>query len=161
MIAWTGCGANNSAKPSQPPVPLAGTWAITVVQNGTTLNTLKAVLVEETSPPCTVAPGTISMQGLGGCYLADNSTGRGSVSGTGSFIYPPEGVLIGQAPFSANNPVALTIFFIEKDTIGNVAEFDANGTLTASGMSGTWTCDPMSTVCSGMSGTFSGKKVGQ
>jgi hypothetical protein len=167
LIACNGCGASKSAPTQawQPP-QLAGSWTITVVQNKTTLNTLQAVLVQvPVGADCKIPPLLYGPMTGDFCYVADNSTGRGSVSGTGSFIYPPEGVVVGfwtnTSTFlpGTTQSVNASIVFGEADTLGDSVTFDADATITgSSSMSGTWQCGTTSTVCSGMSGTFSGTK---
>lgn len=119
---------------------------------------LGAVLISQirTVPNITaLTSGTFTVEGPA-CFIADNNTGQGSISGTGSFIYPPAAVLIGVAanPATANAPIDL--LFAEADQFGDAAVFGGTGTVSNRTITGTWACNPNSPVRFGLSGTFSG-----
>ena len=138
--------------------------------NGSSVNTLNALLI---TGNCT-APGPdggLYPTASGGegviatpdesCFIADSDAGEGTISGTGSFIYPPQVILVGiRSP--PNSPSELQFVLIEAaqgaTKNDQFAVFDGTGTITNSTMTGTWSCDVSFPVCSGMSGTFSGTK---
>jgi hypothetical protein len=159
LVAFaTACGSSGSGTtPQGNSTSIAGYWSVNTIDKTDGLQSaLQATLV---SSACTASTpiGTFTVQGPS-CFLADNNTGQGSVSGTGSLIYPPQGVLVGVAanPAPANSP--LNLFFVEADQFGDAAIFVGNGTVTNGTMTGTWSCSPNSPVCLGLNGTFSGTK---
>jgi hypothetical protein len=95
------------------------------------------------------------------CFIADNNSGQGSISGTsGAFLYPPQGVLLGvqSDPVAANSSEAIGAIFVEADAFGNYAIHNANGTVQASSksISGNFACNAQSPHCFGESGSFTG-----
>jgi hypothetical protein len=94
------------------------------------------------------------------CFIADNNTGQGSITGTGQFIYPPQGVLVGSSAsaVSAGTSATIDLLFVEANQYGDVAVFDGNGTINNGTMTGTWVCNTNSPNCFGLSGTFSGSQ---
>jgi len=96
-----------------------------------------------------------------GCFIADSVTEEGTISGTGSFIYPPQVILVGvRSPPNSPSELQLALIEAAQGAIQNdqFAVFDGTGTTTNSTMTGTWSCDVNFPACSGMSGTFSGTK---
>src|SRR5580658_10403779 len=88
----SGCGSSSSQSNSNSTTNIQGTWAITATEAGSgSISNVTLV-----SSACSVATpiGTFTVQGPA-CFIADDNTGQGSISGTGNFIYPPAGVLIG------------------------------------------------------------------
>jgi hypothetical protein len=155
LLAITlGCGSPNSQVGNQPQTTsLAGTWTIAAASpEGSSLLTAKIV-----SSPCTViqdgekfwVDGTV-------CFVADNLSGNGSVTGVGSFIYPPQGVLMGTAVNPVPNNSVINILFVESDLFGDFAGFVGTGSVTSTGsMTGTFNCDSVNTpICFGDTGTF-------
>ncbi len=150
------CGGGQSG--SEAKLSIQGTWTI----NSASVSgdsTLRATIVPSACS-VTTPVGTFTVQGPS-CFIADNNTGQGSISGTGQFIYPPQGVLLGvpynPVPVTEGSTVPVDLLFVEADQFGDFAVFDGTGTISVgSTMSGTWTCVPQTPVCLGDSGTFSG-----
>jgi hypothetical protein len=149
------CGSNSSQQSgSNSTTNIQGSWAITAAEAGGSGSVFHVTLV---SSPCSVATpiGTFTVQGPT-CFIADDNTGQGSISGSGSFIYPPQGVLIGVAANPASANAAIDLLFAEADQYGDAAVFGGTGTVSKGTITGNWSCNPDSPVCSGLSGTFSG-----
>jgi len=109
---------------------------------------------------CSVATpvGTFSLQGPT-CFIANNNTGQGSISGTGipsSLKSTSQGVLIGVPSSPVPSGATLNLLFVAGDKFGNFVEFTGSGTVTNSTMAGTGSCSPSTPICQGVSGTFSG-----
>jgi len=142
-------GANTSA---------LGSWSIVTTENGGSNGTLQVSLV---SSACSVSTpvGAFTVQGPS-CFIADDNTGQGTISGSGNFFYPPQGVLVGVPynPIPANNSATVDVLFVEADQFGDIAVFNGSGTVTNGSLTGTWTCNADSPACAGLSGTFSGTK---
>jgi hypothetical protein len=162
VLAGCGGGSSNSSTPTSQPLEISGSWTINA-QGGSTLT---ATLV---SSPCQVSTpiGTFSVYTDSSltvlattCFIADDNTGQGSISGTGQFFYPPQGVLLGvqSDPIPANGSGPIGGLFVEADSFGDYAIFNANGTAQASAksISGSFACNPASFSCAGVSGTFTG-----
>lgn len=132
---------------------IEGTWVITAAEEGSG-SVFNVTLV---SSPCSVVTpiGRFTVQGPA-CFIADNNTHQGSLSGTGSFIYPPQGVLIGVAADPASTDASMDLLFAEADQFGDAAVFGGTGTVSNGTIAGSWSCNLDSPVCSGLSGTFSG-----
>ncbi len=162
-FALAGCGGGSSSgSSSSQALEVSGAWTINVAGG----NTLNVTLVPS---PCQVSTpiGTFSVYTDSSltvlattCFIADDNTGQGSISGTGQFFYPPVGVLLGvqSDPIRANGSGPIGGVFVEADSFGDYAIFNANGTAQSSGksISGSFACNPVSTNCAGISGTFSG-----
>ena len=153
LLALTiGCGGSKSGSAK---TSIQGNWSVTTTDNTDGLHSvLQTTLV---SSACTVSTpiGTFTVQGPT-CFIADNNTGQGSVSGTGSLIYPPQGVLVGVPANPAPDNSSLNLLFVEADQFGDAAVFEGKGTVASGTMTGTWSCDSNSPICSGLNGTFSG-----
>lgn len=140
---------------------LSGNWLITADQTAGAVGDVGSsgtYQVSFVSSACNVSTpvGTVTVPGPT-CFIADNDTGQGSVSAAGgSGMYPPQSVLIGTSPARSNAPV--DGFLVEADQSGNAAVFFVTGTVSNGTMTGTWSCNPTTPVCSGMSGTFSGTR---
>jgi hypothetical protein len=150
------CGSNssNGSQQANSTTNIQGTWAITAAESGGSSSVFNVTLV---SSPCSVATpiGTFTVQGPS-CFIADDNTGQGSISGTGSFFYPPQGVLIGVPANPASSSASIDLLFAEADQFGDAAVFGGTGTVSNGTLTGTWSCNVNSPVCSGLSGTFSG-----
>jgi hypothetical protein len=112
------------------------------------------------SSPCSVTTpvGTFSVQGPV-CFIANNNSGQGSISGTGlptTMTNTQQGILIGVP----SNPVAagatFNLLFVAGDKNGNFVEGTASGTIGNGSMTGTGSCSSNTPICQGVSGTFSG-----
>jgi hypothetical protein len=151
------CGSNNSSSSQQATstsTSIQGSWTITAAEPGYGSSVFNVTLV---SSPCSVATpiGTFTVQGPA-CFIADDNAGEGSISGTGSFIYPPAGVLIGTPANPASTNASIDLLFAEADEFGDAAVFGGTGTVSKGTITGTWACNPASPVCFGLNGTFSG-----
>ena len=161
MVFGAGCGSGN-----HPKVPtgtsMQGTWSVTgnvQCTQGCGSVTYQVTLV---SSPCnvTTAVGMFSVQGPV-CFIANNNTGEGSISGTGIPNSPKstgQGVLIGvpSNPVPANATVNL--LFVAGDKNGNFAEFAGSGAVANGKVTGAGSCSPNTPICQGASATFSGNK---
>jgi hypothetical protein len=161
-LGFGGCGGGSDTG-SSGSTSLAGNWTITANQaNSTSSSVFQVALV---SSACSVSTpiGTFTVQGPS-CFIADDNSGQGSITGTGSFIYPPQGVLLGAtvSPVPSGQTASINLLFVEADQFGDAAVFSGTGTVTsASGsgtaaLSGNWECASNSPACVGLSGTFSG-----
>ena len=140
---------------------MQGTWTVTGNVSGSQSGsgTYQVALVPS---PCSVTTpvGMFSVQGPV-CFIANNNTGEGSISGTGIPNSPKstgQGVLIGlpSNPVPANATVNL--LFVAGDKNGNFAEFTGSGTVANGKMTGTGSCSPNTPICQGASATFSGNQ---
>jgi len=157
ILFLVGCGVGNNQQttPGQSVTTnLIGSWSITTTSSTGLNATLTVSLV---SSACSVDTPICSFTVTGpACVLADDNTGQGSISGSGNFIYPPQGVLIGTAADPASQNAAINFLFAEADTLGDAAVFQGTGTVGSGTISGNWSCNPQSPICAGESGTFSG-----
>ncbi|MGC1451876.1 MAG: hypothetical protein WA830_17750 [Candidatus Sulfotelmatobacter sp.] len=151
------CGSStnpNNSSQANSTTTIPGNWVITATETGQ-----NAVFTVNLVPsPCSVATpiGTFTVTGPS-CFIADNNTSQGSISGSGNFMYPPQGVLVGTAANPASNNAAVNLLFAEADQFG-AAVFGGVGTISNGNLTGAWTCNVNSPVCFGLSGTFSGVK---
>ncbi len=163
IVFAAGCGGNSANKTTG--TSMQGTWTVTGNLQCTqgcgsgVSNTYQVALV---SSPCSVTTpvGMFSVQGPV-CFIANNNTGEGSISGTGIPNSPKstgQGVLIGvpSNPVPANATVNL--LFVAGDKNGNFAEFTGSGTVANGKMTGTGSCSPNTPICQGASATFSGNQ---
>jgi hypothetical protein len=146
------CGSSHS-----PGTQIPGAWTITANELTSGGSVFSVTLV---SSQCSVVAGDeiFTVQGPT-CFIADDNTGQGSISGTG-VLYPPQGVLVGSPgnPIPADTSESINLVFVEADEYGDVSVFNANGSVDNGTMSGTWVCSTYSAVCTGLSGTFSGTR---
>jgi hypothetical protein len=154
LLISCGSSSSGSQQGNSTSTNIQGTWAITATEPGAAGSVFNVTLV---SSPCSVATpiGTFTVQGPA-CFIADDNTGQGSISGTGSFIYPPAGVLIGVPANPASINASIDLLFAEADQFGDAAVFGGTGTVSNGTITGTWACNPASPVCFGLGGTFSG-----
>ena len=147
------CGSNSSSG-----TQLTGAWTITANQLSSSGSVFSVTLV---SSQCSVVAGDdlFTVQGPT-CFIADDSTGQGSISGSGQFLYPPQGVLVGSPsnPIPANTQASINLVFVEADEYGDISVFNGDGSIDNGTMTGTWVCSTYSPVCAGLSGTFSGSR---
>jgi hypothetical protein len=150
LLLLIGCGGGNNNQSGSTPqtTQLVGNW--TVVASSPEGNaTLTANLVPSA---CTVMQSNITFEiggdGINACVLADNLSGQGSVIGTGSFLYPPQGMLFGASANPAPLSGQMQFLFAEADAFGNIAAFQGIATNTTSNtITGTYTCDAQTPVC--------------
>ena len=152
--ACAGSPKGDSASGTQ----ILGAWTITANEVGSNPSMFSVSLV---ASHCSVATpvGTFTVEGPN-CFIADDNTGQGSISGTGQFFYPPQGVLVVSStnPIPSDSTAAINLLFVEADRYGDVAVFDGNGSVSNGAITGTWACDPGTPVCTGVGGTFSGSQ---
>jgi hypothetical protein len=156
IVCATGCSSGKSGTGTG--TSMQGTW--TVTGNLGTQSGNETYQVKFVSSPCSVMSpvGTFSVQGPV-CFIANNNTGQGSISGKGLLSNASntgEGVLIGVAanPVPSNAPLNLLFVLGEKN--GTFIEFTGSGTVANSTMTGTGSCSPNTPMCQGISATFSG-----
>jgi hypothetical protein len=159
MVFAAGCSSsNNGSGTSTPPTSMQGTWTATgnLSGSGSGSGTYQIALVP--SPCSVITPlGTFSVQGPV-CFIANNNSAQGSISGSGlpsSSNNIGQGVLIGVAanPVPANG--TFNLLFVS--AIGaNFVEFTGNGTVTNGTMKGSGSCSASTSLCQGLSATFSG-----
>lgn len=147
------CGSNNPSG-----TQLTGAWTITANQLSSSGSVFSVTLV---SSQCSVVAGD-ELFTLPGptCFIADDSTGQGSISGSGQFLYPPQGVLVGSPsnPIPANSSASINLLFVEADEYGDISVFNGEGSIDNGTMIGTWVCSTYSPACAGLSGSFSGSR---
>jgi hypothetical protein len=162
MVFAIGCNSVNKTATVTGTSMQQGTWTVTgnlqcAGCGSGVSNTYKVMFV---ASPCTVTTpvGIFSVQGPV-CFIANNNTGEGSISGTGIPNSPKgagHGVLIGvpSNPVSANATV--NMLFVAADKYGNLAEFTGNGKVANGTMTGTVSCSSNTPICQGAIATFSG-----
>jgi hypothetical protein len=158
-LLLTACGGKGSGSGPASGLSIQGNWTIaTTSASGD--STLQISLVSSACSVTTpIGTFTVHLPDQQVCFIADNNTGQGSISRVGAFIYPPQGVLAGvpSNPIYPGTNYLLDLLFVEAGQLGDFAVFDGAGSVNADGtMTGTFTCDPGTPVCSGISGTFSG-----
>jgi len=152
----TGCNSAKSGMGTS--TSMQGTWTVTGnlgTQSGN--ETYQVALVPS---PCTVISpvGTFSVQGPV-CFIANNNTGQGSISGKGLLSNASntgEGVLIGVASNPAPANATLNLLFVLGEKDGTFVEFIGNATVANGTMTGSGTCSPSTPMCQGVSATFTG-----
>ena len=159
LVFVAGCSSSKSSG-GGPGTSMQGTWTVTGnlgSQGGP--GTYQVALV---SSPCSVITpvGTFSVQGPV-CFIANNNTGQGSISGTGlpsSSKNTGQGVLIGVPSNPVPADATFNLLFVAGDAKGEVVEFTGTGTVTNGTMTGTGSCSSSTPLCQGMSGTFTAKQ---
>ena len=159
IVFAVGCGSTqNAGSGSGSETSLQGMW--TVTGNLGSQGRSSTYQISLVSSPCSVTTpvGKFSVQGPV-CFIANNNSGLGSISGTGlptSSKNTGQGVLIGLD----SNPVptngSFNLLFVAGDASGNFVEFTGSGTVANGTMTGTGSCSSSTPLCQGMSGTFSG-----
>ncbi len=161
IVFAVGCSSTNSAGGGSG-TSMQGTWTVTgsatSQRGGGPESESGPFQVELVSSPCSVTTpvGVFSVQGSV-CFIANNNTGQGSISGPG--IAPKstgQGILIGvpSNPLPAGG--AFNLLFVAGDQNGNFAEFTGSGTVTNGNLTGSGSCSPNTPACQGATGTFSG-----
>jgi hypothetical protein len=161
VVFAAGCNSSNNAggssgKPSG--TSMQGIWTVTATATATGvcgLGTYKLTLV---SSPCSVTTpvGVFSVQGPA-CFIANNNSGQGSISGTGlpsNLKATGQGVLIGVPPNPVPSGSTLNLLFVARNNSGFV-EFTGSGTVGSGTMKGTGSCSSSTPICQGVTGTFS------
>jgi hypothetical protein len=152
----TGCSSAKSGVGTG--TSMEGTW--TVTGNLGTQSGNETYQVTFVSSPCSVISpvGTFSVQGPV-CFIANNNTGQGSISGKGLLSNASntgEGVLIGVAANPVPASSTLNLLFVLGEQNGTFVEFTGSGTVVNGTMTGSGACSPSTPMCQGMSATFSG-----
>ncbi|MGA8428215.1 MAG: hypothetical protein WB729_00225 [Candidatus Sulfotelmatobacter sp.] len=141
-VACGGTPKSNSTPDAS--TQISGAWTITANEAGSGTSVFSVNLV---ASQCSVSTpvGTFSVLGPD-CFIADDNTGQGSISGTGQFLYPPQGVLVGSSTNAifSNTTTAMDLLFVEADQFGDIAVFSGNGSIANGTMSGSWACNPNS-----------------
>jgi hypothetical protein len=158
VLTLLAAGCSSSKSQSGAGTSMLATWSVTGnlgTQSGN--ETYQVVLV---SSPCSVVSpvGTFSVQGPV-CFIANNNSGQGSISGKGllgSASNTGEGVLIGVAanPVPANG--SMNLLFVLGESNGTFVEFTGSGTVSNGMMTGSGTCSTATPLCQGTSATFTG-----
>jgi hypothetical protein len=157
IVFAVGCGSTKNVTGGSE-TSLQGMW--TVTGNLGSQSGSKTYQVSLVSSPCSVTTpvGMFSVQGPV-CFIANNNTGQGSISGSGlpsSSKNTGQGVLIGVAanPVPANG--TFNLLFVAGFASGDFVEFTGSGTVSNGTMTGTGSCSSSTPMCQGMSATFSG-----
>jgi hypothetical protein len=158
IVCAAGCSSSKNSGGSG--TSMQGMWTVTGSLSSQQSGKSATYQVALVSSPCSVTSpvGTFTVDGPV-CFVANNNSGQGSISGKGLLSYAKntgEGVLIGvpSNPVPAN--ATINLLFVLGDANGNVVEFTGSGTVTDGTMTGTGSCSTSSTMCQGMSATFSG-----
>ncbi len=161
IIFAAGCSSTNSGG-SGPGTPIPGTWTVTgsFSSQGTPNPQSESgpYQVNLVASPCSVTTpvGMFSVQGSV-CFIANNNTGQGSITGPG--IAPKstgQGLLIGVPSNPLPAGKTFNLLFVVGNQSGNFAEFTGSGTVSNGTLTGTGSCSPNTPVCQGATGTFSG-----
>lgn len=160
IVVATGCNSAKSASSSGSGTSLQGTWAISGNLSSPTAS--GAYQVALVSSPCSVTSplGIFSVQGPV-CFIANNNSGQGSISGTGlatSAQDNGEGVLIGVVSNPVPDNGTLNLLFVLGDKTGNFVEFTGTGTVSHGALTGSGSCSPKTPLCQGVTVTFSGNQ---
>jgi hypothetical protein len=157
IVFAVGCGSTKNITGASE-TSLQGMW--TVTGNLGSQSGSKTYQVSLVSSPCSVTTpvGMFSVQGPV-CFIANNNTGQGSISGSGLPSFSKntgQGVLIGVAanPVPANG--TFNLLFVAGFASGDFVEFTGSGTVSNGTMTGTGSCSSSTPMCQGMSATFSG-----
>lgn len=156
VVFATDCNSSKSGTGAG--TSMQGMW--TVTGNLGTLTGAETYQVSFVSSPCSVVSpvGTFSVQGPV-CFIANNNTGQGSISGKGLLSNASntgEGVLIGVAANPVPTNGTVNLLFVLGVKGGNFIEFTGSGTVANGTMTGSGSCSTSTPMCQGVSATFSG-----
>ncbi len=152
-------GCNSAHNAGGKTTSMQGTWTVSGTGNFGSQSGSGTYQVALISSPCSVTTpvGTFSVQGPV-CFIANNNSGQGSISGTGlpsSSKNNGQGVLVG----TASNPVpanaTINLLFVVGESNGTVLQSTGTATVANGTMKGTGSCSTSTPVCQGASGTFS------
>jgi hypothetical protein len=93
------------------------------------------------------------------CFIANNNTAQGSISGTGLLSNASntgQGVLVGVPANPVPDNSTINLLFVAGDKNGNFVEFAGTSTIANGTMQGTLSCSANTSQCQGTSATFSG-----
>lgn len=160
MVCASGCNSGGNATSTSVE---QGSWAVTgnvqcTPDCGSSV-VPKTYTVVFVSSPCTVQTpvGTFSVEGPA-CFVANNSTGEGSISGIGIPKSPKgagHGVLIGVPSDPVPADATVKMLFVAADKNGNLAEFTGDGKIADGTITGAMSCSAKTPICQGASATFS------
>jgi|HubBroStandDraft_5_1064220.scaffolds.fasta_scaffold15102_3 hypothetical protein len=162
LIAFaTGCSSSSNSSGGSG-TSMQGTWTVTgsfSQQRGPTPQSSSGPYqVELVSSPCSVITpvGTFSVEGTV-CFIANNNSGQGSISGPGIAAKSTgQGVLIGVPSNPLPSGGTFNLLFIDADQSLNFIEFTGSGTVSNGMMKGSGSCSSSTPMCQGATGTFSG-----
>lgn len=157
-----GCNSVNKAGTVSGTSMDQGTWTVTgnlqcAVCGSSAPKTYKVVFV---TSPCTVTTpvGAFSVQGPA-CFVANNNTGKGSISGTGIPNSPEgaggNGVLIGAPSNPVPTNATINMIFVSGSK-HDLVEFIGNATIANGKVTGTGSCSANTPICQDAIATFSG-----
>src|SRR5579864_3765532 len=167
IVFAIGCNSSKNGSDPSSGTSMQGMWSISAT--ATSAGTLGqcpqdcgpgTYQVSFVSSPCTVTTpvGMFSVQGPV-CFIANNNSGQGSISGTGlstdTTKNTQQGILIGVASNPAATGATFNAIFVAGDKNGNFVEGTASGTVGNGSMKGTGSCSSNTPICQGVSGTFS------
>jgi hypothetical protein len=167
LIVFVGCSSNKTG-PRQSGTSMDGMWSISAT--ATSVGNFGFQCPQDCGPgtyqvtfvssPCSVTTpvGAFSVQGPV-CFIANNNSGQGSISGTGlstTIQNTQEGILIGVSANPVPDGGTFNLLFVAGDKNSNFVEGTANGTVSKGSMTGTGSCSSNTPMCQGVSGTFSG-----
>ena len=151
-------GCNSAHNAGAKATSMQGTWTVngtadSDAQSGSV--TCQVALISSSGSGNTPV-GTFSVQGPV-CFIANNNSGQGSISGTGlpgTSKNNGQGVLVGTAsnPVPANATVNL-LFVAESN--GTLLQFTGTATVANGTMKGSGSCSTSTPVCQGATATFS------
>ena len=155
MVYGAGCNSAKNAGGGSG-TSMQGTW--TVTGNLGSKAGPHTYQVKFVSSPCSVTTpvGTFSVQGPV-CFIANNNSGQGSISGAGVGGTGGQGVLVGVSSNPVPAGATFNLLFVAGGN-GNIVEFTGSGTVTGGTLTATGSCSPNTPMCQGVSGTFSGKQ---
>ena len=161
IVFAAGCNSTNNTGGGTG-TSIQGTWTVSGTANLGSQSGSGTYQVALVSSPCSVTTpvGTFSVPGPV-CFIANNNSGQGSISGTGlpsSSKNNGQGVLVGVAsnPVPAN--ATINLLFVVGESNGSVLQFTGTATVANGTMKGTGSCSPSTPMCQGVTGTFSGNQ---
>ena len=157
VLLAAGCSSSKSPA-SAPGTSMQGTWSVTGNLGSQSANQMYQVVL--VSSPCSVVSpvGTFSVQGPV-CFIANNNSGQGSISGKGLLSNASntgEGVLIGVPANPVPYNSAINLVFVLGESNGTFIEFTGSGTVTSGTMTGSGSCSANTSLCQGTTATFTG-----
>lgn len=170
LLVIGGCGANKQVSGTGSTNMTDGPWIITATNAGGvgTTNVITTTVVPNGTPvPAT--SGTTSCntdsyqdqppyESLVGpvCF---NALGGGSLGQVGNISATAPGeplgdLMIGVSANPAPNGSTFNFMYLQNLTAHGMWQIDGTGTINNGTASGTWACDPSTSACSGVTGTF-------
>ncbi len=159
IVFAAGCNSSNSATGSGATTPIPGTWSATGTLACTQIcpgaQTYSVVLV---ASPCTVDTpvGTFSVDGAV-CFIANNNTASGSISGPGIPTTPKstgQGILIGVPANPVPDNSTINLLFVSASGGNSFIEFTGSASIAGGKITGTAACSASTPACEGMTASF-------